>query len=117
MVKSLANLASREKGGWHFPEKVPATFRRFSATERTAGRLRGLEGDDGQLVRELGLELVVARLGQIALRLNDQEAGRHADFEPPLLRIDALLGQRAPLLRGLNPLTILFHPQRGIPHL
>src|SRR5262245_4437398 len=103
-----------KKGGWHFRRKVPATFLRashlLSATERPAGRLCGLEGDDRELVGELGLELVVTRLGQVALRLDHEEAGRHADFEPALLGVDTLLGERAALLRGLNPLTILLEP-------
>src|SRR5262245_11294686 len=106
--------AAAEKVAGTFRGKVPATF---SAAERPAGDLCGLERDHRELIGEFGLELVVARLGQVALRLDHQEARRHANFEPPLLRIDTLLGERAALLRGLDPLTILFEPQRGIPHL
>ena len=80
--------------------------------EGRAHLLDTLEGDRGQLIVEIGPQLVVAGDREIALRLDDQEAGRHADFEPPLFGVEALLREFAAQFRRLDALAILFESQR-----
>src|SRR6266542_1522706 len=82
-----------------------------------AGALGGLECDDGELVGEARLELVVAGDDEVALGLDHEEARRHAHLEPLLLRIEPLLRELATELRRLDALTVLLEPQRGIAHL
>ena len=55
-------------------------------------------------------------IGEIALRLDDEEARRHPDLEPPLLGVEPLLRQLAAELRGLDPLAVLLEPQRRVAH-
>ena len=62
--------------------------------------LHGLEGNHRELVVKERLQLAVAGNREIALRLNDQEAGGHADLEPSLLGVQALLGELACQGRG-----------------
>ncbi len=92
-----------------FPGKVPATF-------LPACFLRGLEGDDGELVVQIGLQLVVPGDGEIALGLDDEEARRHAHLEPLLLCIEPLFRELPAELRGLDALPILFESKRRVAH-
>ena len=71
------------------------------------GLLHRLERDDGKLQFKVRLQLVVACDGEIALRLDDQKARRHADLEPALFRVEPLLGELASELGGADALTIL----------
>ena len=79
--------------------------------------LCGLEPDHRELILQARLQLVVARDREIALRLDDEEARRHPDFEALLLRVEALFGELASELRGLDALTVLFEPKCRVAHL
>ena len=46
-------------------------------------------------------------IGEIALRLDHEEARRHADLEALLLGVEPLLGELAPEPRRLDPLPVL----------
>ena len=67
--------------------------------------LRGLVVDDRLQVVDDGLQLAVARLAQIALRLDDEEAAGHAGLELLLFRFEPLLGERARRAGGFDALA------------
>src|SRR5262249_8872480 len=56
--------------------------------------LKRLEADERRLVVEGRLQQGDLRLQQIALRLRHEEARGQADFVPPLLGLEPLLGKR-----------------------
>ena len=59
-------------------------------------------------------QLGVLRVAQIALRLDDEEVGGHADFELALLGLEPLFGQLARGHRRLDALQVALHRERGV---
>src|SRR5262245_5152716 len=90
---------------------------RHSRRRRAADLLDRLEVDPGLLVVELRLQLRIACDGEVALRLDHVEVRRHADLEPLLLGVEALLGQLAREPRRLDALPVLIELHRGLPDL
>ena len=68
--------------------------------------LQALELDERLAVVQDRLQLVVLRGRQIALRLDDEVVGRHADLELALLGLELLLRQLARRLRRLHALDV-----------
>src|SRR5688572_13546408 len=62
-------------------------------------------------------QLVVACLGEVALRLEDEEAGRRAGGELPLFGVETALGELARRPRGLDALLVGEDLARRLAHL
>ena len=69
--------------------------------------LRGFEVHDRLQVVDERLQLVVAGLVQVALRLQHEEVGGHPGLELLLFGFEALLGQGARRARGFDPLALV----------
>src|SRR5436190_2971230 len=78
------------------------------------GLLQRVEIDQREVVREDRAELVRPHLRQVALRLDDEEARRHADVEPLSLGIEPLFRELARRARRLDALAVHLHLPRGV---
>jgi hypothetical protein len=74
----------------------------FSHSALARTNLSPLEIDDRATIVQVLAELAVARIGQIALRLDHFEVGGHADVELALRRLGALDRQLTRRGRGLD---------------
>src|SRR5207248_8564190 len=70
---------------------------------RRAGLLERVEIDEREIVREDRRQLARLRLREVALRLNDEEAGGHAGVEAFPLGVEPLVGQLAGRARRVDP--------------
>ena len=76
--------------------------------------LRPVELDQRPLVVENRAQLGILRVGQIALRLQDEEVRRQADLELALLRLELSFGQLPRRRRGLDALADRLDAKRGV---
>src|SRR5919106_4635912 len=84
------------------PQHRNVSSRNYGDVAGVARLLHAFEVDDRFAIREYGLQLVVLRRCQIALREYDLIVGRHPDAELAVLGIELLLRELARRLRRLH---------------
>ena len=106
----------RRRAALRGPPAPPDGWRRRRLPGR-AGLLQRLEVDERQVVRQHRAELVGLGLREVALRLDHEEARRHADLEALALGVEPLLGELARGAGRLDPLGVHLDLPRGVAHL